>query len=463
MHKNFYFYGFFLSVIILCSMSIKSMEHKTRKHGNTLIRSIKADMKKLIQEQTPKENVMQIEEIESPSIIQEKQQRSQTLLNNIIKGSDDLDKFIATLSSQKQVEWNIKQSSLLEPYKIKLAPIIRNNIKNKWQRYGKEIVQFSSKAALAGITSALISFMYQSAKIGTGNLKKLSTNELIISALTSLSANLIASSSKFLFKEPVTATALTAESTNILEQAIITPSIRSKDYGFTISPKGLIKSWIIGEGIATVNTMLTNNNEIAQVIKNINVKQVLVGKKIGSTSNALVTTVLPQMQSIISNEKLALVLTEVGWICFQSAAVGGLLWAAGLGYSGTSITGSMNSAMALGMTQGTLTNLAALMNKTTPGAVLTIACVPLSQQIAAITDTSVATTAQAALTGVFQAITTQATNFIIDESEKYGGLWQTLQKGKLALGAALSLRWSSIWCSLMDALATIQEIEPLSL
>jgi len=125
------------------------------------------------------------------------------------------------------------------------------------------------------------------------------------------------------------------------------------------------------------------------------------------------------------------------------------------------VIGSVNQAMILGMTQGTLTNLAALMNKTTPGAILTISSIPFSQQIAAITSANIATTPQAALTGVFQAVATQATNFIIDESEKYGGLWETLQKGKTALGQAISSRWSNIWDSISEAFATIQDIEPL--
>ena len=460
MHKKFYFYQLFM-IMVLGIMPLKSMEHKTRKYGNGLVRSIKTDMKKLIQEQVPQKIVSDIEEIESPLTIQEKQQRSELLLHSIMKNSQQLDTFIAALPSPKQVEWNIKQSSILEPYKAQLAPVIQNNVKNKWRQHGIAIVQFSTKAALAGVTSALISFMYQSARIGTGNLNKLSTNELVISALTSLSANLIASSSKFMLNIPIAETALTAEGSNILEQAIITPSIRSQDYGFSLSPKGLIKSWIIGEGIATVNAMLTNSGEITQAIKNINIKQILLGKEISPTSNALVAIVLPQVQNIMSNEKLALALTEVCWICFQSATVGGLLWAAGLGYAETSIVGSINQAMILGMTQGTLTNLATLMNRTTPGAILTISSIPFSQQIAAITGANVATTPQAALTGVFQAVATQATNLIINESEKHGGLWEILQRGKISLGKAISSRWSNIWGYISETFATIQDIEPL--
>jgi len=384
-------------------------------------------------------------------------------LEKIQTAEKTFDDYIKILSSKQQDVLLIQKSEIFEPFKADLTPIIQNNIKNSWQIYGAPIIQFSGKALLAGITSALISFLYQNAKIGTGNLEKLNTNALLISALTSLSANLIASSSKFILNIPVAETVLSTEGSTLLEETIITPSVEAKNYTFTVSAKGLIKGWVLGESIAIINTIITSDKKIVQAIKNINIQQLLLGKEITPTSNALIATVSPQIHTLVNNDRIALALTEVGWICFQSAAIGGLLWSAGLGYAGTSVTESINYSMLVGMMQGTLANLAALMNRTTPGAVLTIASIPFNQQIATITGSTIKATPQTALTGVLQAIATESINFVMDESEKYGSLWELLQKGKNALESTVKSRWSHIWDATSEALHTIQEIEPLPL
>ena len=371
------------------------------------------------------------------------------------------DEYIKILSSKQQEALLVQKSEILESFKANLTPIIQDNIQNSWKLYGTPILKFSEQALLAGVKSALISFLYQSAKIGTGNLQALNTNTLLISALTSLSANLIALSSKFMLNTPVAETALSSEGSTLLEEAIITPSIETKNYTVAVSAKSLLKSWILGESLAIINTMITSDDTIMQAIKNINIKQLLVGKEITPTSNALVAAIVPQVQSITNNPDLALALTEVGWICFQSAAIGGLLWSAGLGYHGTTVTQSINYSMLFGMIQGTLANLATLMNKTTPGAILTIASVPFNQQIATIAQTGINATPQTVLTGIFQTVATESINFILNESEKYGSLAELLKRGKSAVETVISSRWSNLWGAISETFATIQEIEPL--
>ena len=213
-----------------------------------------------------------------------------------------------------------------------------------------------------------------------------------------------------------------------------------------------------------MSTMLEKNGEIAQTIKkNINLKQILFGKKTSSPSNMFVTLAIPKVKNVIKNQQLSLALTEVGWIFFQSATLGGLFWMSGLGYANNSFAESVGNAVLTGMAQGVVANVAALTNNTTPGAILSISSVPLSQKMVSMTGINIATTPQYVITSVIQAIGTEATNFIIDQSEKSGGLLETLQKGKNALGSAVSSRWSDIWGNITDAWATIQEIEPLPL
>jgi hypothetical protein len=64
---------------------------------------------------------------------------------------------------------------------------------------------------------------------------------------------------------------------------------------------------------------------------------------------------------------------------------------------------------------------------------------------------------------VVQAIATQATDFIVNEAEKSGGFYASLQKGRDALGSAVSSRWSSVWASITDVWENMQEIEPVPL
>jgi len=406
-----------------------------------------------------------IEEINSPAIQQEQIEATRKQLASLVQHVKELDMIIAQLPATEWPLWQEKQTALLTPATPALKNAIQQSIHSSWREHGTAILTIAIQATGMGMAGALGTFAAQYAKMATGNQQKIDTDTLLISFLTYASAHLISASNTLITTNTAIKSTLTAAETNVLYQAMIAPSMQAKTYQFKMPLfKGVIHSLIMSEAYGIISTMLEQNGEIAQTIKkNINLKQILFGKKTSSPSNMFVTLVIPKVKNVIKNQQLSLALTEVGWIFFQSATLGGLFWMAGLGYANSSFAESVGNAVLTGMAQGVVANVAALTNNTTPGAVLSISSIPLSQKMVSMTGINIATTPQAVVTGVLQAIGTEATNFMIDQSEKSGGLLETLQKGKNALGSAISSRWSDVWGNITDAWATIQEIEPLPL
>ncbi len=184
-----------------------------------------------------------------------------------------------------------------------------------------------------------------------------------------------------------------------------------------------------------------------------------MNQNVGMPSNELVSLALPHVQSAIRNPQIARVLTEAGWIITQSAAVGGLLWLAGLGYGDTSLLTSVGYAALLGVAQGSLSAVASIGGKVSPGGIINVSLAPLAQQALAIAGG----TPQAAVAAVIQATATEVSNVLLDESRKNGGLWQTFQQGKALVGSAIANRWGSTWSTISNGWNNIiEQISPSS-
>jgi hypothetical protein len=406
-----------------------------------------------------------IQEIDSPAIQTEKTSGTQKQLSQLVQHAKELNMAIEQLPATEWPLWQEKQTTLLTPAIPALKNAIEQSIKSSWQEHGAEILKLAIQATNMGITGALGVFAAQYTKMATGNIETLDTDALLVTFLTYASAALIEKTNTLLTSNPAIQSTITAGETNILFQAILAPSVQNKTYQFKMPLfRGVIDALIMNEASAIMNTMLEQNGEITEAIKKIKIKEILLGKKKTSpSSNPFVALALPKVKTVINNQKFALALAEVGWIFFQSATLGGLFWAAGLGYANTTFAESMNNAVLTGMAQGIVANIAALTNNTTPGALVSISTIPLSQQMVANTGVNIATTPQAMITGVLQAIATEATNFIVNEADKSGGFFASLQKGKEALGSAVSSRWASTWASITDVWENMQEIEPVPL
>lgn len=412
----------------------------------------------------PKKNKKDIEEIDSPAIKKDKTAMANEQLIQLVQHVKELDTAISQLPATEWPQWKEKQTALLKPVEPALKKLVQETIKSSWKTHGEEILKLAIQATNMGVTGALGVFAAQYAKMATGNIETLDTDALLITFLTYASAALIEKTNTLLTSNTPIKSAITAGETNILFQAILAPSIQNKTYQFTMpSFRGVIDYMIMNEAYEVMNTMLAKDGEIAQAIKKINLKQILLGKKGPSTPNMFVSLALPKVKTVINNQRFALALSEVGWIFFQSATLGGLFWAAGLGYANTTLAESVSNAVLTGMAQGVVANVAALTHETTPGALVSISTIPLSQQMVANTGVNIATTPQAVITGVLQAIATEATNFIVNEAEKSGGFFASLQKGKEALGSAVHSRWASTWASITDVWENMQEIEPVPL
>ena len=392
-----------------------------------------------------------ITEINSPAIQKE-------ILGDIINKSKQLDNLIKELPRNQQPEWFAQQLILLTPTnKTALKKALSTEIHHNWRQHGNDIIQSSLDAVKKGITSATIGLMMQAAQMGTGNLLMLDTNALLISGLTStVGAALFALSSYSTNK--ATSTLVSSIGAKTFSESSLIPYVQQAQgmrFNLTIpSFTGPIINWITSEAIAVAHEMLEKNGEIFKTINNINLTHALIVRPSSPVNNELVATIVPQVQALVGNEKIANILTQIGWITLKSATIGGLLYGMGLGYANSSALESVGYAALTGLAQGSVGALAAITHKE-PGALITIAGTPLAMlRIGNATP-------QSAATATIQVVAEEVTNLLINESEKAGGLLQTLHKGKNALGQAMWNRWSSMWADISDAFETIQEIEPL--
>ncbi len=445
MGKKIYFQQFTIAMALILII----LAHGTAtKRGDDLIASIKTNINQLKALQAESSDV---EQVNSPALQKEHEQ----ILKAIINDAKQLDNFIKTLPSTEQRAWQNKQSEILEPAKNMLKGAIAENITATWQQQGKAIAQTALDIVIAGVGTAAINLVIQGLKIGTGNLTNLDTNTLLLAGLTSTSAAALTALTKN------RSTFLPSTSASALSEALIAPCMISNSYAIAMpSFTGPITYWLTTEAIEIATAMLEKSGGISKMLGNIDLNKTIIpgwSKQIGAPSNILVEAALPTVQAVVRNQKIASVLTEVGWIVIQSAAVGGLVHMAGFGYADTTMISSVGNAVLTGVAQGTLSAVLTLAAKTSPGAIVNITTASVVQKALLIGGE----TSQASATAIIQTTLKEVSNLFLDESKKQGGLLQTLQKGKELLGQTIRSRWSSTWATITDAWATIQSIEPL--
>ena len=453
MEKKMYFDRFIIAIALLLVVPTHSINQKD---GEKTLASITSTIDTLKQKKITQNPSSDIDEIDSPTIQREKNRATKQALQSIMQDAKQLDTFISTLPRNEQATWKQKQSILLESAKPALKTAIKETITTTWQEHGKSIAQAALNLIQPVAIAAGIGIVTQALQMGTGNLLALDTNTLLITGLTSTAfAALTALSTKGEF--------LRSTSVATLSEALIAPSVTN--YAFSLampSVGGPITYWITTEAIALITDTIEQGGGIGKILGTINLTQTLlptINRNLGSPSNNLVTAALPHVQTIVRNQKIATVLTEIGWIAMQSAAVGGLLYMAGLGYADNSMTQSIGYAALTGVAQGALATVMTFGRVVSPGAILSITSAPLAQQAFVIAGG----TRQGAVTAVIQATVTEVSNVLLNESKKQGGILETLKKGKSLLGQTMISRWNSTWATITDAWETIQSIEPIPL
>jgi hypothetical protein len=440
MKNNISLYQLYITTI-LCITPIQNIVSMQQIEGK--ITSLQ-NIIKTIEKEQPKPN-----EINSPAIQEDLNKNVKAL----IQQAQQLDASVATLPMQQQKELNNKQLAILEPAKPTLKTAINNYVVSTWQKYGKGIAQASVDAVLAGVSTAAINLVTQGIKMGTGNLINIDTNTLLIAGLTSTTAAALVALTKNRGASSLSASAFS--------ESLIAPCMIGNAYTITMpSVTGPITYWLTSEAIATAQT-IADQSGINKMLGNIDINKTLLPSwsNQAGASNAIVEAALPTVQSIVRNQKIASVLTEVGWIVMQSAAVGGLMHMAGFGYANTSLIPSVSNAVLTGLAQGMVSATLTVAGKISPGALANIATAGVVQKALAIGGGN----SQASATAVVQATIKEVSNLFLDESKKQGGLLQTLNKGKELLGQTIRSRWGSTWAAITDAWATIQSIEPIPL
>jgi hypothetical protein len=382
-----------------------------------------------------------IEEIDSPAIKAEKN-RSLIAIDTY---SRQLDSLIRALPKNEQQVWQNKQTTLLTSAKPSLKSKLQDAIKNAWSDYKTELLGIASSLAMSGIQAAAINFTIQATQMGTGNLLALNNQLLLERGLASVSLtaiNTLAQKTSFL---SITKTAGTAIASTITNQTLVSSLLNPMNRALRLPTfTGAIQQWLTLEAIAIVNETIENNRQdIKSFMQKINTKEILLGKNVVAR-NSFVEAAFPEINKVIQNEKITSTLLQIGWIGFESALVGGLLYAAGFGYAGTSAIESLGYAALTGLAQG---SLAAMMSRQAePGALVNIATAPIAQQLFNIAGA----TPQAAATGLIQVTTQEAVNVMLDQSQKAGGLWNILEKSGNAVKNTIQSRWSNSWATVSE-------------
>ena len=411
---------------------------KNTKVSNASIAPLMITLENSINAITPQNS----DEISSPAI---KKEIFQDFNQTIVQ----LDTVLPTLPQPDQQKWNQAINQLIDPAKQNIKTLMMNIMKDEWNHRGKEVVQLAIGMARAGMTSAGISFAIQAAKIGTGNVATLDSNALLIMGLDAAAAFALSQYQGYLAIADSTAS-------NMLTQAIITPSVRARSYAIAVpSLMPSLNYWMLSEGITIASRfMQDNNNALQQTLKNINVQDILFGKKI-PTERAISTNISPFIHEVINNENIKQALLSVGGTVLQSALIGGLLYLAGFGYAESSMLESMGYTMLTAVAQSTVAQVANIRHSTEPGALINIVSAPISQQLFTIAGGS----PQAAASAIMQSVATEVSNVIIGETaQKESGLKQMFNQAKAGIQAQSASLWSSFasgWQGLQQAFTPI--------
>lgn len=389
------------------------------------------------------------EEIDSPTV---KKEKLEAVAHAAKKLEIALQEF-PTIEQQKLLK---NMQNLIDPAKQNIKNLMMEIMQTEWQQNGVPIVQFASSVAYAAITTSLISFAMQAAQIGTGNLLALDTQALVIAGLDAVAANIISAFSQHQLTNTMSPSTLS----NIVTQAIITPSVKAQRY--TIAMPSTIPSfkyWMISEGIGLASRFAQeNSNAIEKIVKNIHVQDILFGKEQG-TDIVSFKNASEFIHEIASNKNIQQALAVVGGTVFQAAIIGGLLYLSGFGYAESSMIQSMGRAILTAVAQGTVAQLANARHSTTPGAMISIAAAPLGQQLFTIAGG----TPQAAASAIVQAATTEISNVILQDSSNINGLWNLIKKGGADIKQTIQSGWSNTWSALSEGWSTLQEVEAVPL
>jgi len=369
-------------------------------------------------------------------------------LQNISLIANNLDIVLPTLPQSDQQKWRHSIQNLIDPAQQNIRTLMMDIMKDEWNHRGKEVVQLAIGMARAAMTSAAISFAVQAARVGTGNVAALDTNALLIMGLDAAAAFALSQYQGYLAITDTTAS-------NILTQAIITPSVRARSY--TIAVPSLIPSlnyWILSEGIGVASRFMQENNDpLQQALKNINLNEILFGKEPVATT-AITANISSFMHDVVNSENAKRALIGVGKTVFQAATIGGLLYLAGFGYADASMIESMGYATLTAVAQGTIAQIANIRHTTTPGSLISITAAPIGQQLLSIAGG----TPQAAASAIIQAATTEISNVLAQEAQTGTGLTKIIQQAKSGVQSQYNSLWSSFatgWQNFKDVVKSV--------
>jgi len=370
---------------------------------------------------------------------------SQAIMQELLSTINRLHKRTSILSEQEQQLILQKEQDLIFHYANTYKTIINTSIKNAWQIHGKTIITIATNASLAAMSSATLGLLIQEIKMGLGNLETLDTNTLMLQALSATMASIITELNTQRTGEYV-ASLIGEEGANTIINYLQPLVFLQEKLVATISlfsPQSSLQRILKKEMQESIQNLIQENGGILQIIRTAPIKKMFARQSTELVTNELTTYITPYLQSLINNPKIAHVITQVGWIAFESALIGGLLYSAGLGYSGeTSTIQSMQNSALRGIIQGSLAYLATATTHYV-GGVITLPIAPITSIAYDFAQgAEIVINPQHAASSFIHATAQTITDFVIDES---GGLMNVIRQSGQSLIQSTASRWLFWW------------------
>ena len=210
----------------------------------------------------------------------------------------------------------------------------------------------------------------------------------------------------------------------------ITPNLQHATETYTIqSPSfmGPIQGALSWEAFEIISSIINQHGGINAIIKTINFKNLFLRPI--QPYNELTTFLLPKIQTLVKNEQIAFVMTDIGWKIFISALIGSGMYIAGIGQTeNLTMLEALYYASLEGIKKGFIASFLSSVTKQT-GALITIPsalALPTATMVNSLLQGTEIVVDPVKIMPDILTITAQvATDFIIDESKGFTNMLQT--------------------------------------
>jgi hypothetical protein len=389
-----------------------------------------------------------IKNIENNSLLLQKQKLSSL---EGIKKIDILSKQLDNISIQlpPAIQSNIMtmQQNIATTYAPTYKQALQYNIETGWKEYSGNIIKIVGLVCVAGMTSALMSFIIQNMQLMANPNAHIDTTILITKASMSILSTVITQLQNRKYGSTTTALLAGAGSSAVVEMAI-TPYMQSSTDNFSIQMPtfiGPIQAALMSESLGIMYGVIDRQGGINALIKKTNFKNILL-RPIQPIHTELTTFLLPKIHAIIKNEAISFALSDMGWKIFTAALIGTGMYVAGIGQiEGLTLFDALYYASLEGVKRGFVASLITTATRKR-GALITVPsalALPAANMINSLLQgVEIVMDPIKAAPEILATTAQVATDFIVDEA---GGFKTMLTSTVSHVKDVIKSRWSGFY------------------